>query len=201
VVSSCAAIGSGAGQRRCVGTPIITDGQLCRPVSRRKRQVQRQIDHAMLAAVTKARVALAPRRSDAVDVLAANGRFKGWSAVTLRASGGCGRRCQAPALPARATPSSRAIDPTGGRAQMCRPVRCRCPWTSMPLCPCAARLSLSSTRLPHRGARSPAALQPPARALQPCSPASRRSVARGRPGLSTTTALQTRVRIRSEQGT
>jgi len=88
----------------------MTDGQLCRPVARRKRQVQRQIDHAVLGAVTRARVALAPRRSDAVDVLAADGGGSGVlvRAVTLRASGGCGRRCQAAALPARATPSSRS---------------------------------------------------------------------------------------------
>jgi len=48
-----------------------------------------------------------------------------------------------------------AIDPTGGRAQTCRPVRCRCPWTSLPPCPCATRLSLSSTRS-HIVERSPA---------------------------------------------
>jgi len=153
---SCAAIGSGAGQGRCVGPSIMTDGQLCRPVSRRKRRVQRQVDHAMLGAVTRARVALARRRSDAVDVLTANGRFKGWSAVTLRAVW----RVRA-TVPGSSPPQGRplrpeAIDPTGGRAQMCRPVCCRCPWTSMPPCPCAARLSLSSARQPHRGARSPA---------------------------------------------
>jgi hypothetical protein len=32
-----------------------------------------------------------------------------------------------------------ATDPTGGRVQTCRSARCRCPWMSMPPCPCAAR--------------------------------------------------------------
>jgi len=45
----------------------------CSPVSRRKRRVQRQIDHVSLGAVTRARVVLAPWCSDADDVLAADG--------------------------------------------------------------------------------------------------------------------------------
>jgi len=60
--SSCAAIGSGAGQRRRGGSSIMVGGHPCSPVSRHKRRVQRQIDHALLGAVTRARMVLARRR-------------------------------------------------------------------------------------------------------------------------------------------
>ena len=79
----------------------MTDGQLCRPVARRKRQVQRQIDHAVLGAVTRARVALAPRRSDAVDVLAADGGFRG---VGPRSNPACVWRVRA-TVPGSSPPS------------------------------------------------------------------------------------------------
>jgi len=50
----------------------MADGQPCRPVSRRKRQVQRQIDHALLGG-DEGRDGARARRSGAVDVLAPTG--------------------------------------------------------------------------------------------------------------------------------
>ena len=50
--------------------PVVARVAQCR---NRKRRVQRQIDHALLGVVTRARVVLAPWRSDAEDVLAAHG--------------------------------------------------------------------------------------------------------------------------------